>query len=164
MYSAWPPCVCNSRALHIRTKHSPPALAPFAASARGLNPCSPHAVAHLPRRYVGRHGHNLAHRLVPQDSRKCSGKMSQRQMYVGITNTARMHFHQHLISSRLRLRHFFDLPRTVSSRHHRSLHMCFLQPNLMPPIRKGSTTLKCRATHVASAPVQQMLNEEATTC
>src|ERR1700723_941429 len=49
-----------------------------------------------------------------------------------------MHFHQHLISSRFRLRNVFNLPRTVSSRHHRSSHICFLQPNLMPPTSKGS--------------------------
>src|SRR6266436_7758777 len=37
----------NSCALQVGTKHSAATLAPFAAAARGLNPGSTHAVAHL---------------------------------------------------------------------------------------------------------------------
>jgi len=67
-------------------------------------------------------GNADAHWLVAQDSGKCSGKMSKRQMYVGVADAARMHFHQHLIRSGLRLRNVLDLPRTTDSGNDRSFH------------------------------------------
>src|SRR5215469_419426 len=59
-----------ARTFHIRTEHSAAALAPFAASARGLNPCRAHAVANLARGDVGSHSDDLADRLVTEDSGK----------------------------------------------------------------------------------------------
>src|ERR1700677_4012739 len=43
-------------------------------------------------------------------------------MYVGVADAARMHFHQHLIRSGLRLRNVLDLPRTTDSGNDRSFH------------------------------------------
>jgi len=43
-------------------------------------------------------------------------------MDVGVTDAACMHLHQHLIGAGLRLRNFFDLPRTVHRGNDRSLH------------------------------------------
>src|SRR2546423_8408718 len=44
----------ETRALQIRTEHPATALAPFAASAGGLNPCGAHAIAYLSRGDIGR--------------------------------------------------------------------------------------------------------------
>src|SRR5580700_2524287 len=54
----------DPRALHVGTEHPAAALAPFAAPARGLNPCGTHAVPCLSRRDVGSRGDDLAHWLV----------------------------------------------------------------------------------------------------
>src|SRR5271154_5958568 len=43
-------------------------------------------------------------------------------MYVGVADSAGMHFHQHLIRSRLRLRNIFDLPRTADCGNDCSYH------------------------------------------
>ena len=45
-------------------------------------------------------------------------------MYVGVANAARMHFHQDLIRSGLRLRNVFDLPRTADSGNGCSFYKC----------------------------------------
>src|SRR5215468_3485362 len=62
------------RALQIGAEHPAAALAPFAASARGLNPCRPDAVACLASGYIRSHGDDLADWLVAKDSRKFSWK------------------------------------------------------------------------------------------
>src|ERR1700681_1507685 len=54
----------DPRALHVGTEHPAAALAPFAASTCGLNPCRAHAVAYLSRDDVGSHGNDLAYRFV----------------------------------------------------------------------------------------------------
>src|SRR5262249_56471754 len=46
------------RALQIGAEHPAAALAPFAASAGGLNPCGAHAVAYLPRGIVRGRGND----------------------------------------------------------------------------------------------------------
>src|SRR5262249_58607861 len=56
------------RALQIGAEHPATALAPFAASAGGLNPCVAHSVAYLPRGHVRSRGNDLADRLVAQSS------------------------------------------------------------------------------------------------
>src|SRR5580700_7945587 len=106
----------DPRALHIGTEHPAATLAPFAAAAGGLNPCGADAVADLSRCDVGSHGDDLADRLVPEDSRKLSWKVSESFMHVGIADAARVHLHQHLVGAGLRLGHVFDLPRTTHSR------------------------------------------------
>src|SRR5205807_844866 len=109
-------------ALQVGTEHPAAALAPFAASTRRLNPCGAHAVAHLARRDVGRHGNDLADRLVTEDSGKWPWNVSECFVHVGIADAARMHLHQYLIRSGLRLRNVFDLPRTADSGNDCSFH------------------------------------------
>src|SRR5438132_311357 len=67
----------NPCALQIRTEHFAATLAPFAASASGLNPGGAHTVADLSRGDVGSHGSDLADRLVAEDSRKWPGQVSE---------------------------------------------------------------------------------------
>src|SRR5438105_1126873 len=112
----------TSCALQIGSEHSATTLAPFAPPARGLNPGSTHTVAHLSGGDIRSHCDNLADRLMAEDSGEWSGQVSQRLMYVGVADAACMHLHEHLIGSGLRLRNFFDLPRTAHSGNHRSLH------------------------------------------
>src|SRR2546426_6108248 len=112
----------NSCTFQIGTEHSAATLAPFAAPASGLNPSGTHTVADLSRGDVGRHGNDLADRLVAEDSGEWSGQMSERLMYVGIADAACMHLHEHLIRFGLRLRNVFDLPRTAHSGNNGSLH------------------------------------------
>src|SRR5437868_13430257 len=112
----------TSGALHVGTEHSAATLAPFAATASGLNPGGTHEVTDLPRGDAWGHGNNLANRLVAQDSREWSGQVSERLMYVGVTDAACMHLHEHLIGSGLRLRNLLDLPRTAHSGNDGSLH------------------------------------------
>src|ERR1700756_5264387 len=112
----------SSCALQIGTEHSAATLAPFAAPASGLNPSGTHTVANLSRGHVGSHGNNLADRLVAEDSGEWSGQVSERLVHVGVADAACMHLHEHLICFGLRLRNFFDLPRTVHSSSDRSLH------------------------------------------
>jgi hypothetical protein len=45
-----------------------------------------------------------------KNSGKGTRKMSEREVYVGITDAACMHLHQHLIEAGLRLRNVVDLP------------------------------------------------------
>src|SRR5205823_9493372 len=125
------PLCLNSCALQIGTKHSAATLAPFAAPASGLNPGGTHAVADLSRGDVGSHGDNLADRLVAEDSGEWSGQVSERLMDVGVADAACMHLHEHLIGSGLRLRDFFDLPRTAHSGNERGLHNTSSYPNSM---------------------------------
>src|SRR5205823_9425810 len=106
----------------IRTEHFAATLAPFAASASRLNPSGTHTVADLSRGDIGSHGNNLTDRLVAEDSRKWSGQMSERLMYVGVADAAGMHLHEHLIRSGLSLRNVFDLPRTAHSGNDGGLH------------------------------------------
>src|SRR5437868_2142216 len=112
----------NPCTLQIRTEHSAATLAPFAAPASGLNPSRTHTVADLSRRDVGRHGNNLADRLVAEDSGEWSGQVSERLMHVGVADAACMHLHEYLIRSGLRLRNDFDLPQTAHSGNDSSLH------------------------------------------
>src|SRR5947199_9134662 len=59
------PALCPiACALQIRTEHFAPTLAPFAATASGLNPGGADAVANLSRGNAGSHGNNFADRLV----------------------------------------------------------------------------------------------------
>src|SRR6202051_35510 len=116
----------NACTLQIGTEHSAAALAPFAAPASGLNPSGTHTVADLSRCDVGSHRNDFADRLVAEDSGKWSGQVSERLMYVCVADAACMHLHEHLIRSGLRLRNFFDLPRTVHSGNNGSLHKHFL--------------------------------------
>src|ERR1700674_5346402 len=83
----------DPRALQIGTEHPAAALAPFAASARGLNPCGAHTVAYLSRCDVWSQGDDLADRLVAQDSGKLSRNVSEGFMHVGITDAASVHLH-----------------------------------------------------------------------
>src|SRR4029077_18936239 len=102
------PCALQKGAEHPAT-----ALAPFAASAGGLNPCRADAVAYLASDHIRSHGDDLAHRLVAKDSGKWSGKMSKSLVHIGIADAACVHLHTHLTWSRLRLGNIFDLPRTA---------------------------------------------------
>jgi hypothetical protein len=70
----------------------------------------------------GGHGNDLPDRLVAEDSVEWPGQVSERLVYVGVADAACMHLHEHLIWFWLRLRNFFDLPRTVHSSSDRSLH------------------------------------------
>src|SRR6516225_4305511 len=101
------------RALQIGTEHPAAALAPFAASAGGLNPCRADAVADLASGHIRSHGNDLAHRFVAKDSRKLSGKVSKRLMHIGVADAACVHLYQHLTRTGLRLRNIFDLPGTA---------------------------------------------------
>jgi hypothetical protein len=62
-----------------------------------LNPRAAHPIAHFSGFHIGSHGNNLPNWLMTENSRKFSRKMSERLMYVGVTDAARMHLHQHLI-------------------------------------------------------------------
>src|ERR1700756_2711886 len=110
------------RALQIGAEHPAPALAPFAASAGGLNPRGAHAVAYLPCGHVRSRGNDLADRLVAEDSGKWSWKVSERLVHIGIADAACVHLHQHLTGAGLRLRNIFDLPRTAHGRYDCSFH------------------------------------------
>src|SRR5215470_1659696 len=101
------------RALQIGAEHPAAALAPFAASAGGLNPCRADAVADFASGHIRSYGNDLAHRFVAKDSRKLSGKVSKRLVHIGVADAACVHPHQHLTWSRLRLRNIFDLPGTA---------------------------------------------------
>src|SRR5437667_3546240 len=110
------------RTLQIGTEHSAAALAPFAASARGLNPCGADAIAYLSRGDVGSHDNDLADRLVTEDAGKWAWNVSECFVHVGIADAACAHFHQHLTGSGLRLRNILDLPRTAHCGNDRSFH------------------------------------------
>src|ERR1700676_2491193 len=112
----------NRCTLQIGTEHSAATLAPFAAPAGGLNPSGTPTIADLSRGNVGSHGHDLADRLVTEDSGEWSGEVSERLVYIGVADAACMHLHEQLIGSGLRLRNVFDLPRTVHSGNDGSLH------------------------------------------
>ena len=112
----------NRCTLQIGTERSAATLAPFAAPTGGLNPSGTHTIADLSRGDVGSHGHDLADRLVTEDSGEWSGEVSERLVYIGVADAACMHLHEHLIGSGLRLRNVFDLPRTVHSGNDGSLH------------------------------------------
>src|SRR6202030_2316567 len=112
----------ETRALQKGTEHPAIALAPFAASTRGLNPCGAHAVTYLPRCNIRRHGHDLADRLVTEDPGKLSWNVSECFVHVGVADTACVHLHQHLTSSGLRLRNLFDLPWTAYCGYNCSFH------------------------------------------
>ena len=64
----------------------------------------------------------LADRLVTEDSRKWSWKVSKCLVDVGIADATCAHLHQHLTGSGLRLRDIFDLPRTAHGGYDRSFH------------------------------------------
>src|SRR5271167_2272607 len=112
-------------ALQIRAEHPATALAPFAASASRLNPGGTYAVADLSRGDVGGHSNDFADRLVSEDSRKLSGQVSLRLMYVGVADAAGVHLHQDLTGPGLRLGNIFNLPGTADSGHDRSFHENF---------------------------------------
>src|ERR1700732_3259268 len=112
----------NPCTLQIGTEHSAATLAPFAAPASGLNPSGTHTVADLSRGDIGSHRNDLADRLVAEDSGEWPGQVSERLMDVGVADAACMHLHEHLIGSGLRLRNFFNLPRSVHSGNDHSLH------------------------------------------
>src|SRR5438067_1118522 len=76
----------NRCTLQIRTEHSAAALAPFAAPARGLNPSGTHTIADLSLGDVRSHGHDLADRLVTEDSGEWSGEVSERLVYIGVAD------------------------------------------------------------------------------
>src|SRR5215468_12082942 len=105
-------CICPG-ALQIGTEHPSAALAPFAASAGGLNPRRANAVAYLASGHIRSRGDDLAHRLVTKDSRKWSRKVSKRLVHIGVADAACVHLHQHLTWSRLRLGNIFNLPGTA---------------------------------------------------
>src|SRR5579864_5385574 len=114
--------------LQIGTEHFAATLAPFAAPARGLNPGGTHTVSDLPRSNVGSNGNDFANRFVAEDSGEWSGKVSKRLMHVRVADATSMHLHEHLIRSGLRLRNFFDLPRTAHSGNDSGLHNESLLP------------------------------------
>src|SRR5215469_16575573 len=116
----------NSCRLEIGTEHFATPLAPFTASACGLNPGGTHAVAYFPHGNVGGRGNNLADWLVAKDSWEGAGQVSKRLMDIGVADAACMHLHEHLVRAGLRLRNVFDLPRTIHSGRDRSLHNYFL--------------------------------------
>src|SRR5262249_55667364 len=78
-------------AFQIGAEHPAAPLAPFAASARGLNPGRAHAVANLTRSDVLSHGDDFADWLVTQDSRKRPWKVSKCLVNVRITDAACAH-------------------------------------------------------------------------
>src|SRR5215469_10938560 len=78
-------CICPG-ALQIGTEHPSAALAPFAASAGGLNPRRANAVAYLASGHIRSRGDDLAHRLVTKDSRKWSRKVSKRLVHIGVAD------------------------------------------------------------------------------
>src|SRR5262249_54343735 len=94
----------TSRALQIRAEHPAATLAPFAASAGGLDPCRADTVTYLASGHIWSQADDLAHRLVAKDARKLSGKVSKRLVHIGVANAARLHLHQRLTWSWLRLR------------------------------------------------------------
>src|SRR6267378_7970000 len=81
------------RALQIGTKHPAAALAPFAAPARGLNPCRAHAISYFPRNDARGDRNDLADRLVAQNSREWAGNVSQSFVHVGVANAACVHLY-----------------------------------------------------------------------
>jgi hypothetical protein len=87
-----------------------------------LNPSATHTVADLSRGDVGSHGNDLADGFVAEDSGEWSGQVSERLMDIGVADAARMHLHEHVIRSGLRLRNVFDLPRTVDGGYNGSFH------------------------------------------
>src|SRR5262252_4492273 len=117
--TAWRITPC---ALQIRAEHPAAALAPFAASAGGLNPCRADAVARLPSGHIWSQGDDLAHRFVAKDPRKLTGKVSKGLVHIGVADPARVHLHQDLAWPRLRLRNIFDLPGTAYGGYDRGFH------------------------------------------
>src|SRR5262245_45524334 len=83
----------TARALQKGTEHPTAALAPFAASAGGLNPCRADAVAYLASVHIRSHGDDLSHRLVAKDPRKWSRKVSKRLVNVGEADPACAHLY-----------------------------------------------------------------------
>src|SRR5262249_73178 len=121
------------RALQIGTEHSATALAPFAASAGGLNPCRTDAVAYLASGHIRSQADDPAHGLVAKDSRKWPGKVSKRLGHIGVADAAGVHLHQHLTWTRLRLRNIFDLPRTAHGGYDCGFHA-------FPPVQFDAST------------------------
>src|SRR4029077_672735 len=112
-----------SRAFHIGAEHPAAALAPFAASAGGLNPCRADAVAYLASGDIRSHGDDLAYWLVAKDSGELSWKVSKRLVHIGVADAACVHLHEHLTWPRLRLRNIFDLPGTADGRYDGGFHI-----------------------------------------
>src|SRR5215470_13730505 len=83
----------TARALQKGAEHPAAALAPFAASAGGLNPCRTHAVAYLATAHIRSHGDDLPHGLVAKDSGKWSGKVSKGLVHVCEADSACSHLH-----------------------------------------------------------------------
>src|SRR2546430_17534492 len=81
------------RDLQIGTKHPAAALAPFAAPARGLNPCGAHAIPYFPRNDARAGRNDLADRFVAQNSREWAGDVTQSFVHVGVANAACVHLH-----------------------------------------------------------------------
>src|SRR6516162_2638579 len=144
-----------ARALQIGAEHPAAALAPFAPSAGGLNPCRADAVADLASGHIRTHGNDLAHRLVAKDSRKLSGKVSKRLVHIGVADAACMHLHLHLTRTGLRLRNIFDLPGTAGGGYDCGFHT-------LPPraIRCECLCFRCMILHARIA----ILNQEIMVC
>src|SRR6266404_3787235 len=102
------------------------ALAPFAAPTGSLDPGRAYAIAYFSAGNIRGRCHNLADRFVTEDSGKLSGNVSQSFMYVGITDSASVHFHKDLVGAGLGLWNVFHLPGTALSGYDSSSHMCFL--------------------------------------